>query len=121
MIPVQIGELRKGDRFRFSSRSRVVYTITGIQTAPDDDDLVCVETAQRAPMTMPFITEVQGVQMHRVAEVPCLNGRHEGGLLPVIVDIAVNRVPTGILCGDCDEMTTAEVMAEVKKRKETET
>lgn len=108
MIPVKVMALRKGDTFRFDELSEETYTIVD-RHGSTAAGFVTLELAEllNNMVTVPVSTTLFAMRMYRPVKVPCLVHREEVELL---YDLASGGTPRAVLCGECDERVTAEVL-----------
>lgn len=115
MIPVKVDELTKGDVIRFVEEGRS-YAVENVQIHSYEHSLRHVEFGSRGPggVTMPAMSEVFAEKMVRKVEVPCVVHREN---VKMLWNMAAGGTPRAVLCGDCDEKVTAEVMARMAEEK----
>jgi hypothetical protein len=116
VIPVEVRELRKGDVFKVTEDSRRTYTVTYSQLTSDGGEFYLVKTRESGDLTMPPHTPLVAVSMYRPVKVRCLAARHQGGPVEVLFDMATGTPLQGVLCGDCNNEISAEVLAATEQR-----
>lgn len=109
--------LREGDRFRFTEDSRREYTVEDKRFCDDNPELVTLWLSERPEATLPALTEVYTVSMFRTVAVPCLVHKD---IVELLFDVASGAVPRAVVCGDCDEKITAEVVQWMAEKKASE-
>lgn len=117
MIQVMAGDLRKGDVFQVSEDSTRRYTVEERRT-DTDGGLLTLECVERPSLTLSRDTLLYAVSMYRLVKVPCVVHKDDVALLH---DKASGGTPVAVLCGECDEKVTAEVMQMMAEKKETQT
>lgn len=115
MVPVTVMDLRKGDTFRFAE-SGGVYTLADRYGA-GVRELVVLDLVEISTVTVPCSLAVYAEAMYRVVNVPCLVHK---GTVSMMWNVASGGTPRAVLCNDCDEKVTAEVMARMAEEKKHE-
>lgn len=112
--PVKVEKLLPGDRIRIREGSPFEREVTYSKSHATDVDLWCVHLRNGPNMDMPVGAEVFAETMMRLTEVPCF-------LCKQVQTIAYNKAshatPRCVICGECDEVTTADVMAMIAESK----
>lgn len=106
--PVKVEKLMPGDRIRIREGSPFEREVSYSKAHAADADLWCVHLRNGPDMDTPVGTVVFAETMMRLAEVPCLLCKQEQ---TIAYNAASNATPRGVICGKCDEVTTADVMA----------
>lgn len=117
MTTVPVTQLKKGDRVRFTEHHGDTYELgRDPQIHSFEHGLIVLSFGRGLDsVTVPKNVELAVTKMIRALTVPCLgSGGHE---VQCLVDLAVSPRPRAVICGDCDERITAEVIARMAEDK----
>lgn len=106
--PVKVEDLMPGDRIRIREGAARWWKVTYSKPSSANKDLWAVQLRNGPDMDTPVGTEVFAETMMRLVKVPCLLCKQEQ---TIAYNKASNATPRGVICGKCDEVTTADVMA----------
>lgn len=116
MIETTVDTLQKGDRIRFSGSAKV-YTLERHPQIHSFEHVLrhlWFEGEGPGTVTVPADATVTAVSMMRMVDVPCLV---HGDTLRMPYDLASGAAPLGVICGECDERTTARVRARMAEER----
>lgn len=112
MITVPVTDLKKGDRVRFTGNNGPEYELDQDPQAHSSElglIILSFTNNRLGVLTMPTNVELAATRMVRTVTVRCpVQGGHD---VRVLVDLATSVVPRAVLCGECDERITAQVLA----------